>query len=147
MKKLICQVWRTLTDEEHGLVKSTYSLHLNEKSRIQYIHKNLRKMQANGAVDTKTHFSCEIEDDVYEKVLKSQIKHGLMFEREAPSKPSEKNYATWITSKQATDVWHNVTIQFQEISNVIKKMEIVQDEGGFQILEDIIEELDSDPSD
>lgn len=152
MKTLICQIWKTLKDEEQGLVSSSYSLHLNEKSRIQYIHKNLRKIQKNGAVDAKTHFSCEVEEDVYEEVLKGQIKHGLMFEGEAPCKPKKKRFASWAPSDMEMEnangvMWKNITIQFQELNNVMKKMEIIQNDPGIQnAFEELIEELNTDSS-
>jgi hypothetical protein len=120
---------------------SFYSLHLNEQQRLRFLNKNIRKHRD---VDVSAHYTCEVEDDVYEEVVKSQVQQGLMFGGDPPEKPQAKDMdIKWFIDSVTTDVasseWKNITIQFQELTDEIekisKKKEILIDGHGFKVIE------------
>jgi hypothetical protein len=128
---------------DEGIVVNSYSLHLTEKSRVQFIHKNLKKIEVTGPVGLKTHYSIEVEDDVYDQVVESQIKHGLMIDDDPPKNPRlERTHATTITDYLAARPkphWgfphlKNVTVQFGYDVKV----------PTFDMSEDVDDELDED---
>ena len=129
MKKLTCQIW--LTDQGNH-----YSIHLNDKQRLRVLNKNIRKYEA---ADVSEHYSCEVEDDVYEEVMQNQIRHGLMTGGDPPQKPQSNmdRYANWAISSipGVTPEWKNITIQFQELSDTLNKMEIMIDGEGIKVIE------------
>jgi hypothetical protein len=132
--------------DEKGIVVNSYSLHLTEKSRTLYIHKNLKRIEIAGPVGLKDHYSCEVEDDIYDQVIENQIRHGLMIDGEAFPKnlrverPSMATTITEYLDSRPKPEWHmprmkNVTIQFSKIKmpvfrEVTKILEEFDDEDA-----------------
>lgn len=78
MKKLICQLWKRCNNDGENIVEG-YSLHLNNKQRLLFLNKNFSRLSGSeGTLSVKSYYSCEVENGVYEDVIKKQIKHGLM---------------------------------------------------------------------
>ena len=82
MPQLICQLWKKRVeklDREQGphivCEASGYSLHLNHKHRMMFIHKNAK----GSNLDLSEYFEFEPTDDIFQKVLDAQTKHGLKF--------------------------------------------------------------------
>tara|TARA_Y100000034_G_scaffold33124_2_gene40648 strand:+ start:3735 stop:4286 length:552 start_codon:yes stop_codon:yes gene_type:complete len=71
-------------DRTMDVVLQSYSLHLNELQRLHFIRKN-----AKGRIDLKEFYLCRVGDDIYEKVIEHQVKHGLMFEGPPPPNPNK----------------------------------------------------------
>ena len=85
MKTLICQRWKTSEMQADCSLyypeNELHSLHLNEQHRLRFLNKNIKNYRGNGCdIDVKEYYQCDVEDHVYEEIIRHQTKHGLMFE-------------------------------------------------------------------
>jgi len=71
--ELICQIWKSRKGFEY--VADSYSLHLTEQSRLHFL--------CNSTIPSNIvlvdFYKCRVPDELHEKVLRNQAKHGMMF--------------------------------------------------------------------
>lgn len=91
MKLLICQPWKVFDSRS---LEGTYSLHLNEMHRMHFLRKNLPKNSQN--IEIRNSYTCKVKDDVYEKIIENQAKHGVMFDGKLPLRKLERLEGSYV---------------------------------------------------
>ena len=136
MKTLICQRWKTsAVDGESGrryIPPPTHSLHLNEQHRLRFLNKNIKN---NFDVNVKEHYQCEVEDDIYEQVIRHQTKHGLMFENSPLPERTQPSSATIGNLADMAEFLKKFRLESEVIESEEKVTTIKPTEGNYFVLD------------